>query len=138
MDSILIDEARTPLVISGATEDKSDQYFVCNNFIKQLEKSDYELDEKDKNVMLSEKGIDKIEKLSQTYGILKNNNFFDPQNINLVHHINQALKDSVFGKNKPLSPFIDSSSKSLRVSTFAVLNSEQLELISSAAKSKKN
>ena len=92
VDSILIDEARTPLVISGATEDKSDQYFVSNNFIKQLEKSDYELDEKDKNVMLSEKGIDKIEKLSQTYGILKNNNFFDPQNINLVHHINQALK----------------------------------------------
>ena len=92
VDSILIDEARTPLVISGATEDKSDQYFVCNKFITQLEKSDYELDEKDKNVMLSEKGIDKIEKLSQTYGILKNNNFFDPQNINLVHHINQALK----------------------------------------------
>jgi len=91
-DSILIDEARTPLVISGATEDKSDQYFVCNKFITQLEKSDYDLDEKDKNVMLSEKGIDKIEKLSQTYGILKNNNFFDPENINLVHHINQALK----------------------------------------------
>jgi len=63
VDSILIDEARTPLVISGATEDKSDQYFVSNNFITQLEKSDYELDEKDKNVMLSEKGIDKIEKL---------------------------------------------------------------------------
>jgi len=92
VDSILIDEARTPLVISGATEDKSDQYFVCNKFIKQLEKMDYELDEKNRNVMLSEKGIDKIEKLSQTYGILKNNNFYDPQNINLVHHINQALK----------------------------------------------
>ncbi len=92
VDSILIDEARTPLVISGNTEDKSDQYFVCNKFIKQLEKKDYELDEKDKNVMLSEKGIDKIEKLSETYGILKNNNFYDPQNINLVHHINQALK----------------------------------------------
>ena len=92
VDSVLIDEARTPLVISGATEDKSDQYFVSNKFITKLEKSDYELDEKDKNVMLSEKGIDKIEKLSQTYGILKNNNFFDPQNINLVHHINQALK----------------------------------------------
>ena len=92
VDSILIDEARTPLVISGATEDKSDQYFVCNKFIKQLDKPDYELDEKDKNVMLSEKGIDKIEKLSETYGILKNNNFYDPQNINLVHHINQALK----------------------------------------------
>ena len=91
-DSVLIDEARTPCVISGATEDKSDQYFICNKFIAQLEKSDYELEEKDKNVMLSEKGIDKIEKLSQTYGILKNNNFFDPQNINLVHHINQALR----------------------------------------------
>ena len=92
VDSILIDEARTPLVISGSTEDKSDQYFVSNKFIKQLEKPDYEIDEKNKNVMLSEKGIDKIEKLSQTYGILKNNNFYDPQNINLVHHINQALK----------------------------------------------
>ena len=92
VDSILIDEARTPLVISGATEDKSDRYFTCNRFIKQLDKNDYELDEKDKNVMLSEKGVDKIEKLSQTYGILKNNNFYDPQNINLVHHINQALK----------------------------------------------
>ena len=92
VDSILIDEARTPLIISGSTEDKSDQYFVCNKFIKKLEKKDYELDEKDKNVMLSETGIDKIEKLSQTYGILKNNNFFDPQNINLVHHINQALR----------------------------------------------
>ena len=92
VDSILIDEARTPLVISGSTEDKSDQYFVCNKFIKQLGKTDYELDEKNKNVMLSEDGIDKIENLSKTYGLLKNNNFYDPQNINLVHHINQALK----------------------------------------------
>ena len=92
VDSILIDEARTPLVISGATENKSDQYFVCNKFIKKLGKEDYELDEKNKNVMLSDQGIDKIEKLSQTYGILKNNNFYDPQNINLVHHISQALK----------------------------------------------
>tara|TARA_Y100000590_G_scaffold397003_1_gene478219 strand:+ start:2049 stop:4589 length:2541 start_codon:yes stop_codon:yes gene_type:complete len=92
VDSILIDEARTPLVISGPTEDKSDQYYVCNKFIKELNKEDYELDEKNKNVMLSEKGIDKIEKLSKTYGILKNNNFYDPKNINLVHHINQALR----------------------------------------------
>ena len=92
VDSILIDEARTPLVISGSTEDKSDQYFVCNKFVKELGKNDYELDEKNKNVMLSEEGIDKIEKMSKTYGILKNNNFYDPQNINLVHHINQALR----------------------------------------------
>ena len=101
VDSILIDEARTPLVISGPTEDKSDQYFVCNKFIKELNKQDYELDEKSKNVMLSEEGIDKIEKLSQKYGILKNNNFYDPQNINLVHHINQALKANLlFEKDK--------------------------------------
>ena len=92
VDSILIDEARTPLVISGTTEDKTDQYFVTNKFIKNLDKKDYELDEKNKNVMLSEKGIDKIEQLSKTYGILKNDNFYDPQNINLVHHVNQALK----------------------------------------------
>ena len=99
VDSILIDEARTPLVISGPTEDKSDQYFICNKFIKQLGKEDYELDEKNKNVMLSEKGIDKIEGLSKTYGILKNNNFYDPQNINLVHHINQALKANLLFAN---------------------------------------
>ena len=100
VDSILVDEARTPLIISGSTEDKSDQYFLCNKFIKELNKHDYELDEKNKNVMLSEKGIDKIEKLSQKYGILKNNNFYDPQNINLVHHINQALKANLlFLKN---------------------------------------
>ena len=100
-DSVLVDEARTPCVISGPTEDKSDQYFTSNNFVKQLDKNDYELDEKDKNVMLTEKGIDKIEKLSQTYGILKNNNFYDPQNISLVHHINQALKANLlFSKDK--------------------------------------
>jgi len=83
VDSILIDEARTPLVISGEVEDKSDQYYVCNKFIKKLNKDDYELDEKNKNVMLSEIGIDKIEKMSKTYGILKNNNFYDPLLIRL-------------------------------------------------------
>ena len=100
VDSILIDEARTPLVISGSTEDKSDQYYVSNKFVKQLDKNDYDLDEKNKNIMLSEKGIDKIEKLSKTYGVLKNNNFYDPQNINLVHHINQALRaNNLFSKD---------------------------------------
>ncbi len=98
VDSILIDEARTPLVISGQTESNSDQYFVCNKFVKQLSNDDYDIDEKNKNVMLSEKGIDSIEKLSKTYGILKNNNFYDPQNINLVHHINQALKANLLFK----------------------------------------
>ena len=100
-DSVLVDEARTPCVISGPTEDKSDQYFTSNKFVKKLDESDYELDEKEKNVMLSEKGIDKIEELSKTYGILKNNNFYDPQNMSLVHHINQALKANLlFSKDK--------------------------------------
>ncbi len=92
VDSILIDESRTPLIISGKAEDKSNYYVTSNNFIKKLQKNDYEIDEKNKNTILSDVGIDKIEKLSIQAGILKNNNFYDPQNLNLVHHVNQALK----------------------------------------------
>tara|TARA_B100000700_G_scaffold55334_1_gene59498 strand:+ start:2369 stop:4915 length:2547 start_codon:yes stop_codon:yes gene_type:complete len=92
VDSILIDESRTPLIISGGIEDKSDQYFLANKFVKVLEKKDFELDEKNKNAILSDFGIDKIEKLSNQSGLLKNNNFYDPENMNLVHHVNQALR----------------------------------------------
>ncbi len=92
VDSILIDESRTPLIISGGMEDKSNQYFLANKFVKILEKKDFELDEKNKNAILSDSGIDKIEKMSQQSGLLKNNNFYDPQNMDLVHHINQALR----------------------------------------------
>ncbi len=92
VDSILIDESRTPLIISGQSEDKSNYYVSSNGFINKLDRSDYELDEKNKNAMLSDKGIDKVEKLSRIAGILKNDNFYDPQNLNLVHHVNQALK----------------------------------------------
>ena len=92
VDSILIDESRTPLVISGKSDDKSNYYILANRFVKKLEKKDYEIDEKNKNSILTDTGIDKIEKLSTKEGILKNNNFYDPQNLNLVHHINQALK----------------------------------------------
>ena len=67
----------------------------------KLQKSDYELDEKNKNVILTDKGVDKIEKLSRLKGILKNNNFYDPQNLSLVHHVNQALKANLlFHKDK--------------------------------------
>ena len=90
VDSILIDESRTPLIISGGIEDKSDKYFLANKFVKVLDKKDFELDEKNKNAILSDIGIDKIEKMSQQSGILKNNKFYDPENMNLVHHINQA------------------------------------------------
>ena len=92
VDSILIDESRTPLVISGKVEDKSNLYMTANEFIKLLQKQDYELDEKNKNAILSDIGIDKIEKLSYQKGILKNKNFYDPENLDLVHHVNQALK----------------------------------------------
>ncbi len=101
VDSILIDESRTPLIISGGIEDKSDQYFLANKFIKNLQKKDYDLDEKNKNAILTDVGIDNIEKMSIKTGILKNNNFYDPQNLNLVHHINQALKANLlFQKDK--------------------------------------
>ncbi len=92
VDSILIDESRTPLIISGKLEDKTTLYKTSNEFIKYLEKNDFELDEKNKNVILTDLGIDKIEKLAKQKNILKNNNFYDPANLDLVHHINQALK----------------------------------------------
>ncbi len=92
VDSILIDESRTPLVISGKIEDKTTLYSTSNEFIKNLQKKDYELDEKNKNVILTDAGVDKIEKLALQKNILKNNNFYDPANLDLVHHTNQALK----------------------------------------------
>ena len=92
VDSILIDESRTPLIISGKLEDKTTLYITSNEFIKHLQKSDYELDEKNKNAILTDLGIDKIEKLAIQRKILKNNNFYDPANLDLVHHVNQALK----------------------------------------------
>ena len=92
VDSILIDESRTPLVISGKLEDKTTLYITSNELIKHLQKNDYELDEKNKNVILTDLGIDKIEKLATQKSILKNNNFYDPANLDLVHHVNQALK----------------------------------------------
>ena len=83
VDSILIDESRTPLIISGKVEDKTNLYSLSNEFIKHLKENDYELDEKNKNVILTDKGIDKIEKLSIQKKILKNNNFYDPENLSL-------------------------------------------------------
>ena len=101
VDSILIDESRTPLIISGGIEDKSDKYFLANKFVTVLEKKDFELDEKNKNAILSDNGIDKIEKMSSQSGLLKNNNFYDPENMDLVHHINQALRANfLFQKDK--------------------------------------
>ncbi len=98
VDSILIDESRTPLIISGKLEDKTTLYITSNEFIQNLQKKDFELDEKNKNVILTDLGIDKIEKLAIQKRILKNNNFYDPGNLDLVHHINQALKANLLFK----------------------------------------
>ncbi len=92
IDSCLIDEARTPLVISGAVEDKTNQYIAVDKLIKRLEKKDFEIDEKDKNIYLTNDGISNVEKVFSSAGILKNNNFYDPENLTLVHYVNQALR----------------------------------------------
>ena len=92
IDSCLIDEARTPLIISGAAEDKTNKYLSVDKLVKRLNKTDYEIDEKDKNILLTNDGINNVEKIFSNTGILKNNNFYDPENLNLVHHVNQALR----------------------------------------------
>ena len=98
VDSILIDESRTPLIISGKLDDKTTLYLTSNEFIKRLQRHDYELDEKNKNAILTDVGIDKIENLAIQKRILKNNNFYDPANLDLVHHVNQALKANLLFK----------------------------------------
>ena len=101
IDSCLIDEARTPLIISGAEEDKTNQYLSIDNLVKQLKKEDIEIDEKDKNILLTNSGINNVEIIFSNAGILKNNNFYDPENLSLVHHVNQALRaNHLFTKGK--------------------------------------
>ncbi len=99
IDSCLIDEARTPLVISGAAEDKTMQYIAVDRLIKNLKKTDFDLDEKEKNILLTNDGIDNVEKIFSDAGILKNNNFYDPENLHLVHHVNQALRANYLFEN---------------------------------------
>ena len=101
IDSCLIDEARTPLVISGAIEDKSNQYLAVDKLVKQLNQKDYEIDEKDRNILLTNPGINNVEKIFSNVGLLKNNNFYDPENLHLVHYVNQALRaNHLFEKGK--------------------------------------
>ena len=75
IDSCLIDEARTPLIISGAAENRSNQYIAVDKLVKQLKNKDFEIDEKDKNILLTNEGINNVEKIFSSAGILKNNNF---------------------------------------------------------------
>ena len=94
----MIDESRTPLIISGGIEDKSDKYFLANKFVTVLEKKDFELDEKNKNAILSDNGIDRIEKMSSQSGLLKNNNFYDPENMDLFIIKTSSFANFLFQK----------------------------------------
>jgi len=95
VDSILIDEARTPLIISGPTDDKSELYVLVDAVVKQLSPEDYETDEKARNVTLTEDGTEKVERILETAGLLVGSNLFDVENTQVVHHLDQALKANV-------------------------------------------
>ncbi|MFN3827291.1 MAG: preprotein translocase subunit SecA [Micavibrio sp.] len=92
VDSILIDEARTPLIISGPSEDSSESYIAVNKIIPLLDKSDYDVDEKLRNATLTESGTEHVENLLREHGLLTEGNMYDANNISLVHHVNQALR----------------------------------------------
>src|SRR3974390_1382546 len=92
VDSILIDEARTPLIISGPLDDRSDFYNTIDTFIPRLDKSDYEMDEKQRTVSLTEAGMEKMERLLKEADLLKSDSLYDVDNVSTVHHINQALR----------------------------------------------
>ena len=92
VDSILVDEARTPLIISGPAEDSSEMYVAVNKLIPKLVAADFEVDEKQRSAALTEDGQEHIEQLLREAGLLAEGNMYDAQNIGLVHHVNQALR----------------------------------------------
>jgi len=98
VDSILIDEARTPLIISGPTEDRSELYMSVNAIVQHLTADDYELDEKQKSIVLTEDGTEKAERLLEEAGLLQGNNLYDFENTQVVHHLNQALRANIMFK----------------------------------------
>src|SRR5467141_290104 len=92
VDSILIDEARTPLIISGPLDDRSDFYNTIDAYIPKLDKTDYDVDEKQRTVALSEAGMEKLERLLTEADLLKGESLYDVENVSTVHHVNQALR----------------------------------------------
>ncbi|MGO4572194.1 preprotein translocase subunit SecA [Microvirga sp. 2TAF3] len=101
VDSILVDEARTPLIISGPLDDRSDLYNAVDKVIPRLDKSDYDLDEKQRAVSLTEAGTEKIEELLREVGLLTEGDLYDAHNATLVHHMNQALRaHTLFQRDK--------------------------------------
>lgn len=101
VDSILIDEARTPLIISGPLDDRSELYNAVDKVIPRLNKSDYDLDEKQRAVSLTEAGTEKMENLLREVGLLTEGDLYDAHNATLVHHMNQALRaHTLFQRDK--------------------------------------
>ncbi|MGF7170033.1 preprotein translocase subunit SecA [Sphingobium xanthum] len=92
VDSILIDEARTPLIISGPTDDKSEMYMSVDALVKQLQPDDYEKDEKQRSIVLTEDGTERVERMLEDAGLLQGANLYDFENTQVVHHVNQALR----------------------------------------------
>ena len=101
VDSILVDEARTPLIISGPLEDRSEMYNTIDAFILKLDPSDYEIDEKQRTSTFTEDGTEKLENLLRAAGHLKGELLYDVENVAIVHHVNNALKaHRLFQKDK--------------------------------------
>jgi preprotein translocase subunit SecA len=92
VDSILVDEARTPLIISGPLDDRSEFYNTIDTYIPQLDNSDYEVDEKQRTVTMTEAGMEKMETVLRDAGLLKGGKLYDVENVSVVHHVNQALR----------------------------------------------
>ena len=92
VDSILVDEARTPLIISGPLDDRSDFYNTIDHFVPPLDKSDYEVDEKQRAVSMTEAGMERMERTLRDAGLLKSDHLYDIENVSVVHHVNQALR----------------------------------------------
>ena len=101
VDSILIDEARTPLIISGPLDDRSEFYNTIDAYIPKLDKSDYDVDEKQRTVALTEAGMEKLENVLRDDGLLKGASLYDIENVSTVHHVNQGLRaHSLFTRDK--------------------------------------
>ncbi len=98
VDSVLIDEARTPLIISGPTDDKSELYKQVDAIVRQVTPADYELDEKQRSVVLTEDGTERIERLLEAAGLLEGANLYDFENTQVVHHLNQAMRANIVFK----------------------------------------
>ena len=113
VDSILIDEARTPLIISGPTDDKSDLYIAVDKLVKTLVPSDYDLDEKQKTVVLTEEGTEKAERMLEEAGLIEGRNLYDIANTQVVHHEQTRMfLDPILGGAVPDSASWDSSRQS--------------------------